>query len=220
MRSDKKNSSRELREARISKIDRRGKDKAERVHNSVSGENDTRTWYAFGAKVGSGTRGRHEIQVGEWRNEMPVHLFRKRAVLVAGSEAGFDVPDEDFLLKGNEGRGKGRCGVTLNQEPVRPNFSQDSRKGFKNAGGEFQRSLIFLHEIQIVVWGDVKDTQHLVQHVPMLCRDADVHFDVCSPSGANNWRHFYGFGTRAENGDDAHELSLVGRAEQRVRNAI
>jgi hypothetical protein len=176
--------------------------------------------YAFGAKIGCGASGGCEIQVRDTADEMAIHFFRKWAEFVARAEAGFDVTDADFFLKGYKRGGESSRGVALNEEPIGTNFAKNGGKSFENAGCKFERCLIFLHEIQIMIGRDGKDTKHLIEHVPMLGGYANVSFHVCGASGANDRRHFDGFGTCAENGEDAHELGVRGRSEKSVRDAI
>lgn len=78
---------------------------------------------------------------------MAVHFFGEGTMLVAGTKAGFDVADADFFLEGDEGGCKSRGGISLNEEPIGADFVENGGKSFENTGGEFERRLIFLHEI-------------------------------------------------------------------------
>src|SRR5579871_1577190 len=151
---------------------------------------------------------------------MPVHLFRKRPVLVARPQTGLHMPNAYLFLKRNECRSQCSCRISLNQQPIGGNFSKYSRQLLKNARSKFQRRLIFPHEIQIVIGRNVKHTQHLVQSAAMLRCHAYKYLDVRSASGANDWRHFDGFWPRAENGDYSHKLVFRRRSKQRIRNSI
>src|SRR5215470_3863226 len=137
---------------------------------------------------------------------MTIHFLGKWPEFVASAKAGFDVADANFFLKGDEGCSEGSRGITLNKKPIRADFAENSGKSFEDAGGEFERSLIVLHKIQIVVGSDGEDAQHLVEHVTMLRGYADVGVDLCRAGGTNDRRHFDGFRSGTENGDDAHEL--------------
>ena len=190
------------------------------VYNRVAGDDDAQIGDAFGAKIGGGTQGGSEIQIGERRNEAAVHFFGEGAKLVKGAEAGFDVSNADFFLKCDESSGKGGRGVSLNEQPIGADFAKDRGQGLEDARGKFERGLVVLHEIQIVIGRDAKNAKHLVEKVAMLRGDTDMRFNAGGASSVNDGSHFDGFGTRAENGEDAHELFVRRGGEERVRDAM
>ncbi len=220
MRSDEKHSSGKLREPRIHVFHGSGQDSVDRIDDCIPRHDDARFGDSFRTKIRGRAIGRGKIQVRNGRNQAPVHFFGERPELVAGAESGFDVGYANFFLEPHERSGK--CGrrIALHEKPIRADFAKHVRKRFEYASGEFERGLVFLHQIQIVVGRDAKNTQHLIEQVAMLRGYTNMRFDMLSARGADDRRHLDGFGTRTENSDDAHELFACCGSQKRVRDAI
>jgi hypothetical protein len=103
-------------------------------------------------------------------------------------------------------RGGHGCGVPLDQNPVGPLVFEDGLQAREHAGCDVRRRLVVLHEVQVVVRPDLKNTQHLVEHVAVLGRDADAADDAVGVALelADDGSQLYRLRAGAEHREDFH----------------
>jgi hypothetical protein len=64
---------------------------------------------------------------------------------------------------------------------------------------EFGQGLVFAHQVKIVIGRDLEQAEYLVQHLAVLCGDADRRFDLLrAGQGAHDRRHLDRLRARAE----------------------
>ena len=129
----------------------------------------------------------------------PVHFLRPGGVDVAGAQAGFDVGDRNFGVEGGEGSGEGRGRVALDQHAVWLEVLIDVAQPFQHRGGHVGQALAVAHQIQVAVRRDGEQSEHLVEHLPVLRRDADQRGDPRRfRQAADDGSHLDGLGPGAE----------------------
>ena len=108
----------------------------------------------------------------------PVHLFGERLISITGAQTCLDVSRGDSLQVGGKGGGKSGHGVALHQQDVGANLTQQRGKTLEDTRGHVRGRLTRGHEIEVVVGFEVEDGEHLVEHGPVLGRDADQALEL------------------------------------------
>ena len=54
------------------------------------------------------------------------------------------------------------------------------------SGRHIDEALVRLHQIEIEIGPEISDLQHLVEHLPVLRRDADLHIEAGSSRRLND----------------------------------
>ena len=113
-----------------------------------------------------------EVELGQAAHHGPVHLLREGGVPVPGPQACLHVAHGDLLVKGRQGAGEGGGGVAVDQDQVGLFLRKDLLQAQQALAGDGVQALAGLHDIQIVVRGDGKEAEDVVQHLPVLGGDA------------------------------------------------
>ena len=136
---------------------------------------------------------------------LTIHFFREGAILIVGTQTCFHVTNGYLVVKRSQRACKGSCGVTVYQHNIRLRFLNYVFHTLQHRRSNAGQSLTGLHDIQIVIGGNFKGFQHLVQHLTMLRSYANDGFDFASAfQFLYQGCHFDCFGTSAE---DAHYLN-------------
>ena len=114
-----------------------------------------------------------EVVGGDAPRDLAVHLLGPGAVDVVGAQSGLDVAHGNLLVEGGQGGGRGGGGVAVDEDDVGLALFQHVAHAGEHAGRDVVEVLPLLHDVQVVVGADVKDTEHLVQHLAVLAGDAD-----------------------------------------------
>jgi len=131
-----------------------------------------------------------------------VHLFGERVAPVPRAQPCLHVSHADLPVLGRQrGHHHGR-GVALHQDPVRPLRDQDRVEVGEDARGQPRQGLPGLHEVQIDVWRQVEQGEHLVEHLAVLRGGAGADRKLVRPGleRADHRRHLDRLGPRAEDG--------------------
>ena len=116
------------------------------------------------------------MPVRQRSGELAVGLFRPGRIQVAGAQTRLYVANRNALIKRGKRRGKrGRC-IAVNQHGVGLPLGQHRLEAKQHATRNVIQVLPRFHEVQVKVGLDVKQAEHLVEHVPVLRRHAD--FDI------------------------------------------
>src|SRR5262245_56230992 len=104
-----------------------------------------------------------------------------------------------FAIECSQRTRKGSRRVTVDQDKIWLLLVENLPDSGQQSGGEVVQRLIGQHEIQIVVWRNVKQGQHLVQHAAVLSCDTYAQIQSRTPSQfRHNGCHLDGLGTCAE----------------------
>jgi hypothetical protein len=131
-------------------------DELQGIDDWVAGDEDSGFENPFGEEGGTVSGGGCEVVRSDLGNEAAVHLLRKWAKRIAGTEAGFYVADRDAVVKAGEGGGEGGGGVALDQDKrwfLAPNTSvfnnpiQARHDPRTNFGGR----LVGLHYMEVLI---------------------------------------------------------------------
>jgi hypothetical protein len=150
-------------------------DLEQRVDAGVAGDIDLLAWNVLAQERIGGTGGRREMQRGDRTDDPSVYLFRKRRVVVSRAQARFDMVDGNLVIEGRDRRGHGRGGVALHHDAIRAECRQCVVHSPEHPRRQLRQGLVRLHQIEINVGSDVGDLEHLIEHLPVLCRHADEH---------------------------------------------
>ena len=133
--------------------------------------------------------------------QSPINLFRERPRSIAGSKARLNVAKCNSVVKSDHRGNKNSRGIALSQNPVRFHLAHDGIQASEKTSGQLGEALIGLHQIEVIVRFDGKDTQYLVEHLAVLSHRADhgTHAVRLSPELHNDRCHLDRLGPRAEN---------------------
>jgi hypothetical protein len=94
----------------------------------------------------------------------------------------------------------------MHQHHIRLPLSKDTLHAMKHVARNVTQGLVGFHQVKIEIRLNGKQLQHLIQHLPVLGRDADfgVKRGIFGQS-FHNRGHFNGFGTGAEHTEDFHQ---------------
>lgn len=111
--------------------------------------------------------------------------------------------NRNMVIERRQCRAQNRCRVALYQDQVRLFVGEIRVNGCNRTGGDLSQRLLRAHQIQVGVRLDVEDLQYLVEHLAVLCRDADMAFKIRLPlQGQDDRGQFDGLRSRAENDRD------------------
>lgn len=145
----------------------------EGVDDGVAGDGDGAVGDVFFEQVFAAEGGGREVVGGDASRQLAVHLFGPRAVDVVGAESCFDVSDGYLPVECGEGCGGAGGGVAVDEHYVGGGFREHVAHADEHAGGDIVEVLTLLHDVEVVVGGDVEDGEHLVEHLAVLSGDAD-----------------------------------------------
>ena len=151
--------------------------------------------------------GGSKMQIGNIGGQGPVHLLREGGVFVKGTQPRFHMAHLHLGIERSQSRHKGGGSVAVDQHQIRLGLFQHIPQTAEGLDGDAHQGLGRLHDIQIVIRGDLESLQHLIQHFPVLGGDADnaLHF-FPALQFLHQRRHFDGFRTGAEN---RHHFDLI-----------
>lgn len=152
-------------------------DQVKGVDDGVAGDDD----FAVGLlveEVAPAEGSRAEVVVGNASCDLAVHFLGPGAEEVVGPEARLDVPYGNLLVECSHGRGHRRRGVPVDQHDVRAALFEDVTHAREDACCDVVQVLSLFHDVKVIVRGDVKDPEHLVQHLAVLSRDTDYGLEI------------------------------------------
>src|SRR3977135_2173405 len=98
--------------------------------------------------------------------------------------------NRDAPIERGNARCEGRRRVAVHQDDVGSERIEDSVKSLKRGGGYAARALASAHEIEIEIGNDVKQREHLIEHLPVLGGHTHTWFVTrVHPQRVNEWRH-------------------------------
>src|SRR5579859_5868706 len=118
------------------------------------------------------------MALGDDARDAAIDLLGEGLPAVASAQSGLDVADVGARIERCQRRRGNRCRVTLDQDPIGPFRGQNRLEPRQDRRGNLGWALIVLHHVQVVVGLNAEDAQNLVEHGPMLRRDADAAVDT------------------------------------------
>jgi hypothetical protein len=148
------------------------------------------------------------VELGNRRGEPTVHLFGERLVLVVGAQPRLYMPERDFVIerrqRGDEGGGR----VPLRQHNFSGRLAQHSVQPLQRAQGNLGQRLVGGHDVQVHIGRQVKQAQHLVEHLAMLPCGNKAHDESgMFAQRTHHGRHLDGVGARAAHGKHANRAT-------------
>ena len=141
--------------------------------------------------------------MGDQVNRLPVEFLREGRIQIVGAQPRLHMAHGDLQIKTGQRRHKGGGGVAMHQHHIGLFVFQYFLDPDENVDGHIEQGLIFLHDAQIVLGLHVEAFQNLIQHLPVLTRNADNRFQFGMLAHLQHQRtHFDGFGPGAEDQHD------------------
>ncbi len=85
-------------------------------------------------------------------------------------------PNFDAAIVGQQRRCDDGRGIAYHEHPVWLKVCQNGIKMGKDGRADLCQGLVITHQVQVIVWLDLEEFQHLIEHLPVLCCDADTRF--------------------------------------------
>src|SRR5262249_35428554 len=146
---------------------------------------------------------RREVPLRERRRDLAVELFRKGCVSAVRAETSLDVADGDARVEGGERSREGGGGIALDQHRGGTRGGQYRRQAFEDARGYLAGHLAIAHDVEPVVGLDTEELEDLVEHLPVLVRDAHRGPEPrLGRQRPQDGRHLDRLGARAEDCED------------------
>jgi hypothetical protein len=152
----------------------------QRVDDRVAHHVNRLLGHILRAESGAAPFGRREMPIGERGRQAPVHLLGEGGKRVAGAQAGLDVRDLDPPMEGCKRAGERCRRVALNDDDVGRDLDQHIVEAGEYPCGETGKRLVRRHQVEIIVRFDPEQIEHLVQHLAVLSRRADLNPNIFS----------------------------------------
>ena len=138
---------------------------------------------------------------GDSSGDLSIHLFGPRGVDVVGAKPGFHMTDRDLLIEcGKSRRGRGGC-ISMHKHQIRVNLFEHITHTRQHTCRNVIEVLSLFHDVEIIVWCDLKYFEHLIKHFTMLTGNADkcLEFIWMFLELFNKWSHLDGFRSSPKN---------------------
>ena len=163
--------------------------------------------HALAHKVGTVIFRRAEIEVCKPRDELAVHLLGVGRILIVGAQPRLDVSDLHLMVESGKRAGKGRGGVSVDEDHVRRKAVDDPVHTGQALAGDGRKRLARGHDVEVGVRLEVKDLHHTVKHLAVLRGHAAKTLDALAGGQFLDERsHLDRLRPRAE---DAHHFNLL-----------
>ena len=124
------------------------------------------------------------MHVSNNRYKMSIYLFGPWRKTISRTQAGFDMCDRYLVIVPHKTRGNGRRRIALHYNSIGRIVLNPRRQRGQDTTSHVSLSLIALHDVQVNVRDDLKEAQHLIEHLSMLPRHANPNIKIV-PSGLN-----------------------------------
>lgn len=177
----------------------------EGIDNGVSGDVDIRFSNAFPKQIVTSAACRREMVFGQNARQPAICLLGPRSQHVTGPKTGLDVPDFDLSIVRGQSRGKRGRRVSLHQNQIRSGLAQYGVEANQRSARHPGQRLIRRHDVKIVVGTNAEKIEHRVEHLTMLCRNADFRLDPrFVPQYTDQRCHFYRFWSGSKDNQGPH----------------
>ena len=119
------------------------------------------------------------VTAGQQIHRLSVEFLRKGGGEVVGPQSRLHMSHGNLQVETGQSGGKGGGGIPVDEDEVRLHLLQDRPHSGEDGGGNVKESLSLPHNGKVIVGDDLKNLQNLIQHLPVLPRDADSHLKAC-----------------------------------------
>ena len=180
----------------------------ERINDGIPHDKNIFILFIFTEQIFPRCFRRGKMKTGQDARKLAVRLFRKRGRQISRAQPRFHMSDFDLLVKSGKRRGKRRRRIPMDKDIIRFFLFQYFFQSAKDAGSDVIQGLSAPHDIQIVIDGQLEKIHHLIEHFPMLRREADLRFYFgMRQKRLHDRSHLYRFRPRAENRHDFHRTT-------------
>ena len=159
----------QLLQCRISKFIMCMYSRQQRVNYSISCHKDFLIISTFPQQIVSRLWCRRKVKCRHHAGQLSISFLRIRRIQIARTQACLHVSDGNLLIKCRQSCSKCCCRIAMHQHQVRLFLLQNLLQPVQYTSSNICQSLIFFHQIQIIVRRNPKQLQHLIQHLSMLC---------------------------------------------------
>ncbi len=179
------------------------------VDNCIAGNEDTAVGYALREEVGAGLEGGCEVDISDCGGKPAVNFFGPGGELVMGAQTRLHVADLDFGVVSGKAGGERGSGVAVNEDNVGHPLLIHLAHAKQDVASNVREILVGLHDVKVEIWANIKEFEHLIEHLAVLSSYADFNFEgTISGDGLNYWGHFDGFRSGSKNSKYFHLLNL------------
>lgn len=108
--------------------------------------------------------------------------------------ASFDVTNQDLQVEASKCGYKRRRGIAMHQNHIRLLGFKHFLNTVEDVRSNVKQSLTVLHDVEIIVWDYIENSQNLVEHLTVLRRNANNSLDTLACLELiYEWAHFYCF---------------------------
>ena len=115
-----------------------------------------------------------KIVGGDAPGELAIHLLGPWAIDVVSAQPCLHMSHGYLLIEGGKGGGGGGGGVAMHEHHVGFRLAKHVAHTGEHTRRNVVEVLTLLHDVKVVVGGNVEDAQHLVEHLAML--PGDTHY--------------------------------------------
>ena len=120
-----------------------------------------------------------KMQVGCYRGKATIDFFRIWMPLVQRPQASFHMTESNLPIESEQGSGNDGGCITNCQHPIWFKIRKNGIKMREDGCAQFCKGLIVPHQVKIILRFDLKQLQHLIEHLPMLSRNTNARFNPC-----------------------------------------
>ena len=123
---------------------------------------------------------------------------------VVRTQSGFHVPDGHPEVEAGHGGGQGRGSVTMDEQCIRAVLLQHGAHPHQHGCRDVKQVLAGPHQVEVDLGRDPEHLQGLVQHLPVLCRNAEPCIELVGVrlEGQVQGGHLDGLGAGSEHQED------------------
>ena len=144
-----------------------------RVNNSVAGNINCIFLFSFTNQVCRRHCSRRKMILADYAHSLTVEFLRIRTVDIIGAKSRFHMTDGNLQIKTcQRSHKRSRC-ISVNQYNIGSNFFKRISDTFEYIYRNIKQRLLRLHNVQIVVRNHIERFQNLIQHLTVLCGNAN-----------------------------------------------
>ena len=180
----------------------------QRVDGGVAGDEDRLRALAFVQEIVPRARRGREVVLRNNTDRLPVKFLGIRRINIVGAQPRLHMPHGNLQVEARE-RGDKRGGrVAVHEHNVGAHLLQYRPDAVQDIRGDVKQRLLVLHDGKVVVRLNAERGEHLIEHLPVLPRDADDGPQTLARLELVHQRaHFDRLGARAEYQHDSFHVA-------------
>ena len=178
------------------------------VDGGVAGDEDRLRALALVQEIVPRARRGREVVLRNNTDRLPVKFLGIRRINIVGAQPRLHMPHGNLQVEARERRDeRGGC-VAVHEHDVGAHLFQYGFNAVQDIRGDVEQRLLVLHDGKIIVRLNVKRREHLIEHLPVLPRDADDGPQTLARLELVHQRaHFDRLGARAEYQHDSFHVA-------------